>query len=396
MLFLDLDNFKNINDGLGHQYGDVLLRMVSLGMRQITGIGDKCYRFGGDEFIIIIPPEKIEELDRIIDDLTKLFNKQWVLEDKEYYCTMSMGIVMIPNDATEVNELIRYADIAMYDAKSAGKNRYRYYNYLEEANFNKRLDIENSMRNAVANNCAEFKLYLQPIFNAKIGCIENCEALVRWETKDMGVLFPNEFIPFAEHIGMIYEIGEHILRQACIINKQWEDNGNSICINVNVSMMQIMQSDIVEVIRNIIEETQVNPRNIILEITENIATGDIEKTAAVLEEIRELGLGIALDDFGTGYSSLNYIKQLKPDVIKVDKVFVNDIETDPYAKTFIKMIIEIAKVLDVKVCVEGVEYEKQYQVLELMGAYYVQGYLFGKAITPEDFEQQFLPDKKIG
>ncbi len=398
LLFIDLDNFKDINDGLGHEYGDSLLRMVSMGMNQIKGVEGKCYRFGGDEFIIIVSPEHIDRLEVIVDEMLKMFNKPWSLTGVEgslegiyeYYCTMSMGIVRINHESRNANEVIKNADIAMYEAKKTGKNGYKIFNSLEPNEISMRLDMEKTMRNAISKNCEEFKVYFQPIIDAETGEIKSCESLVRWDSAEKGFIMPGDFIGIAEHIGTIYDIGEHILRQACLINRQWEKEGYTISTNVNVSMMQIMQSDVVDKIKNILDETGVNKNNIILEITENIAASDVEKTAVVISKIRDLGVRIALDDFGTGYSSLSYIKMLKPDIIKVDRVFTNDIETDPYSKTFIRMIIEIAKVLEVRVCVEGVETVEQYRILKELGTSHMQGFLFGKAVEPNEFKENFL------
>lgn len=402
LLFIDLDNFKDINDGLGHEYGDSLLRMVSMGMNQIAGVEGKCYRFGGDEFIIIVTPENYDKLKKIVDEMLKMFNKPWSIPSREgslegvyeYYCTMSMGIVHINHESRNANEVIKNADIAMYEAKKTGKNGYKFFNSLEPNVISMRLDMEKTMRNAISKNCEEFKVYFQPIIDSGTGEINSCESLVRWDSAEKGFIMPGDFIEIAEHIGTIYDIGEHILRQACLINREWEKQGFKISTNVNVSMMQIMQNDVVDVIRKILEETEVNRNNIILEITENIAASDVEKTAVVISKIRDLGVKIALDDFGTGYSSLSYIKMLKPDIIKVDRVFTNDIETDPYSKTFIRMIIEIAKVLEVKVCVEGVETIEQCKTLKELGASHMQGFLFGKAVEPSEFKENFL-NKKV-
>ncbi len=390
VMFLDLDDFKHINDGLGHQYGDMLLKMVSLGLQQIKGIENSCYRMGGDEFVILLEPDMCHVADRILTSIRELFNKPWYLGNTEYYCTMSMGIVIFPEDGTDVNELIKKADIAMYDAKKLGKNRMVYYNAKDEGTVIKRLDIEKNMRSAVALGCDEFQVFIQPIFamnNEK--CIGG-EALIRWNSDNLGFLGPGEFVPLAEHLGLINPIGDYFLKKACRINRRWSDRGVDAHINVNLSIVQLMQNNVVENIRSIIMQTGIKPQNLVLEVTESLAINDVNRMKIVLAELKKLGVLIALDDFGTGYSSLNYIKQMSFDIIKVDKSFVTDIVDDDYSKTFVKLITELSDQLNVKVCVEGVEKKDQLKTLKKMNVSMIQGYYYGKPMHYNDFEREFL------
>ena len=390
LMFLDLDDFKHINDGLGHQYGDMLLKMISMGLQQIEGISDNCYRVGGDEFIILVLPEQKDRMEYILRELQDMFNKPWLLNNAEYYSTMSMGIVCFPDDGTEVNELIKKADIAMYDAKKRGKNRVEYYNAEDEKTSIKRLDIEKNMRSAIAVGSMEFELYIQPIVDTVTGVCTGGESLIRWNSHELGFLMPVDFIPLAEHLGLIVIIGEYFLRKACRINRQWSDRGIEKQLHVNLSIVQLVQNNIVETITNIINETGVNPQNIILEITESLAINDMNNMKRVIKEIKKLGVGIALDDFGTGYSSLNYIKQMDFDIIKVDKNFIDDITSDDYAQTFIKLITELSEKLGAKVCVEGVEDKEQLAILKTMNVNMVQGYYYGKPMPYQEFERAFL------
>lgn len=390
MMFLDLDDFKHINDGLGHQHGDMLLKMISMGLQQIEGITDSCYRVGGDEFVILVLPENKHRLKAIVQEIYEMFNTPWMLNGAEYYSTMSMGIVCYPDDGEEVNELIKRADIAMYDAKKAGKNTVRYYNAKDERTSIKRLDVEKNMRSAIAVGGMEFELYIQPIMDANTGECKGGESLIRWNSKELGFLMPVDFIPLAEHLGLIVIIGEYFLRKACRINRQWSDRGIDKQLHVNLSIVQLVQNNVVETITNIIEETGVKPENIILEVTESLAINDMTNMKKVIKEIKKLGVGIALDDFGTGYSSLNYIKQMDFDIIKVDKHFIDDLTTDDYAQTFVKLITELSDKLGAKVCVEGVEDSAQLQMLRDMNVNFIQGYYYGKPIPYEEFEKKFL------
>lgn len=390
VMFLDLDNFKHINDGLGHQYGDMLLKMISLGLQQIKGIEDSCYRMGGDEFIIVIEPDHTDRLNEILDEINTLFNKPWDLKGTEYYCTMSMGIVSYPEDGDNVQELIKKADIAMYDAKKSGKNRIQFYNDKSESTSIKRLDLEKNMRSAIALGGEEFEVYIQPIIDLETEECIGGEALIRWNSINLGFIAPNDFIPLAEHLGLIVFIGEMFLKRACCICKEWSDMGIEKDIHINLSIVQLVQNNIVDVIKEAIEESGVNPANIILEVTESLAINDMNNMKRVIKEIKELGVAIALDDFGTGYSSLNYIKQMDFDIIKVDKIFVDDIVVDDYAKTFVKLITELSEKLGVKVCVEGVETREQLETLKKMKVAFIQGYLYGKPVPYREFERTFL------
>lgn len=390
VMFIDLDNFKHLNDGLGHQFGDMLLRMISIGIQQIPGIENNCYRMGGDEFVILIEPENVYRADEIIEAIEELFKNPWYLNDTEYYCTMSMGVVCYPEDGTDVNELIKKADIAMYDAKRSGKNRVEYYNKKNEGSSLKRLDIEKNMRSAVSVGCNEFKVYVQPIFDVETEKCMGGEALIRWDNINLGFLGPGEFIPLAENLGLINVIGDYFLETACIINRSWSDAGVDVHINVNLSIVQLMQNSIVENIEKIIKSTGVKPENLVLEVTESLAINDMNRMKRILAELKKLGVSIALDDFGTGYSSLNYIKQMSFDIIKVDKSFIDDIVDDDYSKTFVRLITELSEQLGVKVCVEGVENEKQLNTLKKMNVSMIQGFYYGKPMPYKEFEKKYL------
>lgn len=390
VLFIDLDDFKHINDGLGHQYGDMLLKMISMGFQQISEIEGKCYRVGGDEFIIIVEPEIFDKLDDILERIRKMFGKAWYLGNAEYYCTMSMGIVIFTKDGQDVNTLIKKADIAMYDAKRAGKNRCVYYNKGEDISFEEKLYMEKNMRYAVSIGCNEFEIYIQPIVDMNTERCIGGEALVRWNSGKLGFMSPGQFIPMAENLGLITPIGEYVLKQACIVNKKWSDRGRNFKLHVNLSIIQLLQSDVVATISGILEKTEVVPENMVLEVTESLAINDMARMKEIIKSIKALGVGIALDDFGTGYSSLNYIKQMELDIIKVDRTFIKDIVDDDYAQAFVKLITDLSTLLNVKVCVEGVETEEQLDTLKETNVSMIQGYYFGKPMPVSEFEDKFL------
>ena len=393
LLYMDLDDFKHINDGLGHQYGDVLLQAISHAFQRVEGISESCYRMGGDEFVIIIPTESFWRFEGIIEDICEIFSKPWYLKDADYYCTMSMGVCTYPDDGDSVADLIRKADIAMYEAKRKGKNRVARYSDRLGTTSNKRLDMEKNMRDATTNNCSEFSVYFQPIIDIqKPGALcTGAEALVRWNSAALGFIPPSDFIPLAEYLGLITPIGNYVLREACYACKRWNDNGHpDYKVNVNLSVVQLLQSDIIDVVKGTLRDTGINPHNLTLEVTESLAINDMKRMKVILNNIRKLGVRIALDDFGTGYSSLNHIREIPLDVIKVDQSFVKDLAEDEYSRSFIKMVAELASAIDVSICVEGIETKEQYKVLEGMKVRLVQGYYFDKPLPRQEFEKKYV------
>lgn len=393
LLYLDLDDFKHINDGLGHQYGDVLLKAISSSLRRIEGIEDTCYRMGGDEFVIIIAPKSYSEKERIVEDIKTIFANPWFLKDADYYCTMSMGIVTFPDEGESVEDLIKKADIAMYEAKKTGKNRVANYNSENLSLSNKRLDMEKNMREATSNGYGEFEIYYQPIIDIQRegNPCTGAEALIRWNSTELGFINPADFIPLAEYLGLINPIGDYVLQQASKTCKHWNDLGHpEFKVNVNLSVVQLLQNNIVDLVKKALDDSGINPRNLTLEVTESLAINDMERMKEIMSSIRKLGVRIALDDFGTGYSSLNHIREIPLDVIKVDQSFVKELVEDDYSKSFIKMVAELAGAIGVSICVEGIESKEQYKVLEGMNVRLVQGYYFDRPMKQEDFEKRYV------
>ena len=391
LLYMDLDDFKHINDALGHQYGDALLKAISHSLLRIEGIENTCYRMGGDEFVIIVAPDSYPRFEGILDDIKEIFAKPWFLKDADYYCTMSMGIVIFPELGESVVDLVKKADIAMYEAKKSGKNRVARYSNDINSISGRRLDMERNMRDATTDGYEEFEVYYQPIIDIteEIRC-SGAEALIRWNSSKLGFIAPSEFIPLAEYLGLINPIGNFVLREACTQCKKWNDLGKDYKVNVNLSVVQLLQPDIVTVVRQTLEETGLNPAHLTLEVTESLAINDMERMKLILASIKELGVKLALDDFGTGYSSLNHIREIPFDVIKVDQSFVKDLAVDAYAKSFVKMVAELAEAIGVSVCVEGIESIEQYDVLQGMNIKFIQGYYFDKPLTRENFEEKYL------
>lgn len=394
LLYFDLDDFKHINDGLGHQYGDALLQSIAHSLRKISGIRDTCYRMGGDEFVVIIPPSEFRRGEEIIDKIRDVFMKPWFLKGADYYCTMSMGIVRFPEFGTEVQEIIRCADVVMYDAKRNGKNNIAWYSgkSAEEAP-TERLSMEKYMREATIHDISQFKVYYQPITDIKVPGYKctGAEALIRWNSSELGFISPADFIPLAEYLGLINPIGQYVLEQACETCRKWNENGHpDYKVNVNLSVVQLLQEDIVDKIKETIRKTGVNPMNLTLEVTESLAINDLDRMKKILGEIAETGARIALDDFGTGYSSLNHIREIPLNVIKVDQSFVKDLAWDTYSQSFVRMVAELAENLDKRICVEGIETRGQIEVLKDMNVRMVQGFYFDRPMPADEFEEKYV------
>lgn len=393
LLYIDLDDFKHINEGLGHQYGDVLLKAISNSLKRIKGVEHTCYRMGGDEFIVVIVDTEQYGIENIANQIQEIFEKPWFLKGEDYYCTMSMGIVKFPSDGNTVEDLIRKADMALFDAKKDGKNRIEYYNGDDADLAHRRLDLEKNMRRATLDACREFEVYYQPIIDiTKDGdpCI-GAEALIRWNSIEMGFVSPADFIPLAEYLGLINPIGDFVLKTAARRCRYWNDMGHpEYKVNVNLSVVQLLQNDIVKKVQRVIEETGVNPKNLTLEVTESLAINDMERMKRILGQMKELGVKVALDDFGTGYSSLNHIREMPIDIIKIDRCFIEHIAEDQFSDAFVKMVGELATTLGVAICTEGVETTEQYEIIKDMRIDMIQGYFFSKPLRVDEFEEKFL------
>ncbi len=393
LLYIDLDDFKHINDGLGHQYGDVLLKTISHSLQKIKAIGNNCYRVGGDEFMVIVPDTDPDKLSQICDGIRDIFNRPWFLKGEDYYCTTSMGIVIFPDDGDVVEDLVRKADIALFRAKRSGKNCMEYYSVADDELSTHRLDVEKNMRKAAMEACNEFEVYYQPIMDVSKEDNPCCgaEALIRWNSPELGFITPDDFIPLAEYLGLINPIGDFVLLQAAKRCKYWNDMGHpNYKVNVNLSVVQLLQNDIVKKVQDVLEESRINPKNLTLEVTESLAINDMERMKSILTQIKKLGVKVALDDFGTGYSSLNHIREIPLDVIKIDRCFVENLTKDNFSDAFIKMVHELACALELKICVEGVESEEQYRSLKDMNVEMIQGYYFGKPIPVDEFEKLYV------
>jgi diguanylate cyclase (GGDEF)-like protein/PAS domain S-box-containing protein len=375
VLFLDLDRFKVINDSLGHNIGDQLLQAVAARVQACVRESDTVARLGGDEFTVLLPRlQRSDDAAPVASKIIEAIRHPFNIEGREFFTTTSIGISLFPEDGTDAEALIKNADTAMYQAKEVGRDNYQLFNAHVNAKALQRIQIEHGLRKALANE--EFAVHYQPIFDLRSGRITGVEALLRWKHPEMGSIPPGTFIPLAEATGAMIPIGTWALREACRQARAWHDMGyKSLTLAVNLSVTQLQQPDLVQRVREILDETQLPPRLLELEITESSAMISPETSVRTLYDLKKLGLRISLDDFGTGHSSLSYLKRFPIDTLKVDQSFVRDITSDPDTAAIVEAIIAMAHSLRLKVIAEGVEFTEQANFLRTHGCDQMQGYL---------------------
>ncbi len=390
VLFLDLDRFKNINDTLGHAIGDQFLKEVAYHLRDCVRESDTVARIGGDEFNILLTDlAHADDIITIAQKITGVFKESYRVREHELFVTCSVGISVYPDDAVDVEILLRNADIAMYHAKEQGGNNYQFYSPSMNIRTVERIRFENSLRQALERD--ELTVFYQPQFTIETHQLVCAEALVRWRHSELGLLEPKRFISLAEEIGILPLIDEWVLRVACVQFKQWREAGlPHLCVAVNLSAKQFQKADLVERVAQILEDTGLDPQSLNLEITESTAMKNLELTIPNMAKLAEMGVGICIDDFGTGYSSLNYLKKLPIHKLKIDQSFVKDIATDLDDRTIVKAVTNLAQNMKLRVIAEGVETGEQLEFLKSIGCHEIQGYLVSKPLPAEELEDFVL------
>lgn len=388
VMFIDLDRFKIINDSLGHEFGDLLLKHIANLIDHCVDPDHTVGRIGGDEFIILMP--KINDGNdaiQLAEKITNIINRPITISGYEVHVTCSIGIAIYPTDGEDAETLIKHADIAMYRVKELGRNNYSIYSPLEKDSTYEQLIFENDLRKALERN--EFTVYYQPKVNIQTGKISGIEALVRWIHPEKGIIPPGKFISIAEETGLIIQIGEFVLRTACKQVVEWQRNGiHPFVVSVNLSTKQFLQTNLVKMVENTLIETGLEPRYLELEITESM-TVDFNQAISTLNHLKQLGIQISVDDFGTGYSSLNYLRMLPIDRLKIDRSFITDITTNAENAAIVSTILNMAYNLRLDVIAEGVEEENQVDFLQKINCDEVQGYYFGHPLPAEELEQKF-------
>ena len=394
VLRIGIDNFKEINENKGMEYGDMVLRRTAECIQAVTDREQMIYRIVADEFVVL-------DFEGVYEDGIKLYKRireriDLFIEENGYevFYTISAGILdlsKIPGQSYD--NLMKLSEFALSKSKELGKNTCYTYVKGDYQEFLQKKELIRVMRQAVKNNFDGFETYYQPIIDVTLegNPCTGAEALVRWNNDEMGFVPPADFIPLAEYLGLINPIGDYILEQACTACRGWNAHGHpNYKVNVNLSVIQLLQPDIVDKVRAALEKSGLNPHNLTLEVTESLAINDMKKMREVIDAIKALGVRVALDDFGTGYSSLSHIREIPLDVIKVDQGFVRELAEDSFSQAFVKMIAELAQTLGLQVCVEGIETEEQFRVLDGMNVKMIQGYYFDRPMCQAEFEKKYV------
>lgn len=389
VVFIDLDDFKKINDFKGHEYGDLLLINIKEKLIRIINKEDMLGRFAGDEFGLIIQRELSEnDILKYLEVIRKTLSQSIIINNNEFSLSASIGVAIYPRDGNNSSELLKAADTAMHNAKRNGKNNIQFFDIEMKKQIIRRIEFENKLLSGIKKG--EFYIVFQPQYSASNKELKGFEALLRWESKELGMVSPAEFIPFAEENSFIIELGEFVFKEVCIFLKRIQDKYNSnYKISVNISIIQIMNNNFMEMIKSIINQTKVDPKNLEIEITESVFIGTRDYTINIINQLRELGISIALDDFGTGYSSLSYLQILPIDKLKIDKSFIDSINNNDSKKEIIELIINLMRKMNIITVAEGIENEDQLNYLKENGCDIIQGYLWGKPLK-EDITEELI------
>lgn len=389
IFFIDLDNFKQINDLQGHETGDFVLKLVGKRMAKLQSDSDMLARIGGDEFVFLLrhayDDEKTAQMARkILSSVAAPIQINGIA----YSLSASMGIAMFPRDGCNVGDLLKSADTAMYKAKNMGKNTFSFFNYSMKEEIFVKAEKERNLKEAL--KWQEFYLDYQPQVDLKSGKIQGLEALLRWKSKTLGLIKPSEFIPLAEELSLIYPLGSWVLQQVCLRVKDWQRRGlGCIPVAVNLSPMQMRNPYFVAEVKQLIQEAEIDPECLAFEITENTLITDFDEVVKKLNELRTFGITICLDDFGTGYSSLNYLKSLPIEVLKIDKSFIDNLHHQDAAYYLLEGILSLSHKLGLKVIAEGVEEHEQLEILETLGCDMIQGYCKFRPLSEAEIENIF-------
>ncbi|MFZ6768906.1 sensor domain-containing protein [Undibacterium sp. Di26W] len=388
LLYLDLDHFKQINDSLGHPFGDRVLQQVTERLKKCIRQVDTASRLGGDEFVLLLHEASAEGAEicarRVLDELSAPFS----MDGMNFTVTSSIGIALYPADGSSMADLIKNADSAMYYVKERGRSDFRFYQRQMNIGLLSRMKMDHAMRQALEHNL--FRLHYQPQIELKTGKLLGVEALLRWTDKDLGEVSPAQFIPIAEESGVIVPIGNWVMQTAIRQAALWNKDGKQIRIAINVSALQFQQTNFVESVALALQENDLKPECIELELTESILIRDAEEALKRLQSLAELGVKLAIDDFGTGYSSLSYLKRFPIYKLKIDRSFIDALPTDESDVAIVTAIIHLAQALKLRVLAEGVETAQQRDFLQNMHCDEMQGYLFSAAVSAEEFEKRYL------
>lgn len=385
IFIMDIDNFKNINEKYGHSYGDKVLRAIATEVLEYLPKDVRLYRLDGDEFAFFYPICTKETINKIYEKIQMYTNTQHEIESNKYYCTVTAGVAMYPQDGDTYLDLFKHADIALDIAKINGKNRIKFFSPELYENKLKVISMQHKLRESIENNFNDLELFFQPQIDAATREVIGAEALLRWHSSTYGEVSPIEFIPILEQSNLIIPVGKWIIKEAIKQCKEWHKINPDFKISVNVSYIQLKEDFFRDFIVECLIEYQLRPEFLILELTENCWIPDINLLNDKFISLKGIGVHIAIDDFGTGYSSLNYLKELSVNIIKIERSFVKNITYNSYEHTFLEYIIKLAHIINLKVCVEGIESYEEYDIVKALGVDIIQGFLFGRPVSASEF-----------
>lgn len=385
MFIMDIDNFKNINEKYGHSYGDKVLRAIATEVLEYLPKDVRLYRLDGDEFAFFYPMCTKETVEKIYEKIQMYTNIQHEIESNKYYCTVTAGVAMYPEDGDNYLDLFKHAGIALDIAKISGKNRIKFFSQELYENKLKVISMQQKLRECVENNFKDLELFFQPQVNAVTKEVIGAEVLLRWHSSTYGEVSPIEFIPVLEQSNLIIPVGKWIIKEAVKQCKEWHKINPDFKISVNVSYIQLKEDFFRDFIVECLIEYQLRPEFLILELTENCWIPDINLLNDKFISLKSIGVYIAIDDFGTGYSSLNYLKELSVNIIKIERSFVKNITYSSYEYTFLEYIIKLAHIINLKVCAEGIESYEEYDIVKSLGVDIIQGFLFGRPVSASEF-----------
>jgi diguanylate cyclase (GGDEF)-like protein len=386
LMFLDLDGFKAINDSLGHHAGDTVLIETAERIRSVVRLEDTIARLAGDEFVILVEIRQPEDAAAVAEKLNHVISQPYEFHGQEFGVSGSIGIALFPDNGTSAHQLMVNADAAMYHTKNIGRNGYSFFESSMDVNAHNRLSLMQDLRYALEKD--QLRLYYQPKLYIPHGPISGVEALLRWEHPERGVIGPDEFIGLAERIGVIVPIGEWVLREACRQMKQWHDMGHRAwSVAVNLSALQFSNGGLMHAVEGALHDSGLPARSLILEITESIVMTDVESTLQILDRLVGLGVSISIDDFGTGYSSLLYLKRFPATELKIDRGFIKNLASGPEDAAIVSAIVGLGHSLDLNVVAEGVETEREHELLAELGCRTMQGFWTAKPLPAAEFMQ---------
>ncbi|WP_270298179.1 GGDEF and EAL domain-containing protein [Eggerthella sinensis] len=390
VMLLGLDDFSRINSLNDHAFGNTVLRLFAQSTQRLLPEGGSMFRLDGDMFAVIVDGADRAAMKELYDAVHMVANRPHTIDGVTFFCMASAGIAMIGQDATTAQDLLRNAESALEESKQRGKNTSTFYSAAMTATKLRRLEISDCMQSSVLGGMKHFELYYQPLVDAETMDLAGAEALLRWNSKDRGSLSPVEFIPVLESYGLIGQVGRWVLEQSFAQCKRWTETHPDFIMDVNISYLQLLDTDFIPFVEQLIERTGVEPSSIVLEMTESYFVTDMDALRATFDRLRAIGIRIAMDDFGTGYSSLGLLSQSPADIVKIDRLFIKDIHKESFNRAFIDAVIELCHSVGIRVTVEGVEEPTELDAVRAIGADNIQGFFVSRPIPAASFEEQFL------